>query len=72
MIYTDGVHMIADSLSELHEFAKEIGLKRMYFHGVKKKHPHYDLLGKWKQIAIDKGAIIITTREIINKIRCSA
>jgi hypothetical protein len=47
MIYTDGVHMVADSLAELHAFASSIGLKRIYFHGVRKGHPHYDLTNKW-------------------------
>lgn len=46
MIYTDGVHLVADTLSELHEFAISIGLKRNYFHGLRKGHPHYDLTNK--------------------------
>ena len=43
MIYTDKVHLVADNLFELHSFAKTVGLKRFYFHGVRKSHPHYDI-----------------------------
>lgn len=35
--------MVADTLEELHTYAAKIGLKRSYFEGVKKGHPHYDL-----------------------------
>lgn len=67
MIYTDGVHMVADSLIELHDFANKIGLKRHYFHGVRKKHPHYDLTNSTIYIkAIEAGAITVTSKEIIN------
>ena len=43
MTYTDGIHLVADSLEELHEFASSIGIKRCWFHGMRKGHPHYDL-----------------------------
>lgn len=43
MIYHDNVHMVANSLRELHVLAKRIGLKRSRFHGKRKGHPHYDL-----------------------------
>ena len=43
MVYVDRVHMVADSLKELHSFAEKIGLKRHFFEGVRKGHPHYDL-----------------------------
>lgn len=31
MIYTDGSHITADTEPELHDFAKEMGLKRWWF-----------------------------------------
>jgi len=31
MVYTDGIHLVADSLEELHEFAHKIGLKREWY-----------------------------------------
>lgn len=47
MIYTDGIHIVADSLKELHNFAKRHHIPKRYFHGVRKGHPHYDN-PKWK------------------------
>lgn len=46
MIYTDGIHLVADSLPELHAFAKRIGLQYYYYHGAERGHPHYDLVTK--------------------------
>lgn len=67
MIYTDGVHMVADSLGELHQFAKNIGIKRHRFHGLKKGHPHYDLIDYYLEVlnAIANGAQLVTEREIL-------
>jgi len=66
MVYTDKVHLVADSLEELHNFAISIGLKRHFFEGVKKGHPHYDLTNK---IILDKalsaGASIVSSKEIV-------
>lgn len=65
IVYTDKIHLVADTLSELHDFAKKIGLKRSYYHGVRKGHPHYDLLGKKKVIAVENGAIVISSKELL-------
>ena len=66
MIYTDNIHLIADSLEELHEFARKIGLKRHFFEGVRKGHPHYDLTNNNIRVkAIDEGAKLVTTRWIV-------
>lgn len=67
MVYTDGVHLIADSLSELHDFAKSIGLKRCWFQNKRgKNHPHYDLTNKHiLQKAELNGAKRISSKEII-------
>lgn len=60
MIYTDNIHLIADSIEELHGFAVKIGLKRCWFHnprrkstGSSKNHPHYDLVNKKNLPLID-------------------
>ena len=45
MIYTDGQHLIAESIGELHKFAKYIGMKREWFQD-HPEHPHYDLIGE--------------------------
>lgn len=66
MIYTDKIHLVADTLTELHDFAKSIGLKRCYYHGVKKGHPHYDLMTiSIQEKAINAGAIIVSSKEIL-------
>ena len=69
MIYTDGTHMVGDTLEELHAFAKSIGLSRSYFHGTRKGHPHYDLLGKWKSVAMMNGVKVVSSKEIIKIIK---
>lgn len=68
MIYTDGIHLIAESIDELHAFADSIGLsKRMFRH--KARHPHYNLMIKgWEMVynnALKLGAIKVTTRQLI-------
>ena len=42
MVYTDGVHLVADTEEELHKFAQKIGLKRSWYQD-KSHYPHYDL-----------------------------
>ena len=69
MIYIDNRgHMVANTLDELHRFARKIGLKRTWFQD--KKHPHYDLT---TQRMIDKaiinGAVPVSSREIIRILR---
>ena len=62
MIYTDGVHMVSDdNLAELHVFAKKIDLKRHFYEGVRKNHPHYDLTNKFVfERAVNAGVILVT------------
>lgn len=68
MIYTDGVHLVADSLEELHEFADSIGLKRHFFEGVQKGHPHYDLTNPQIQAkAYENGAEKVSPKVILVK-----
>ena len=67
MIYIDKYgHMVADSLDELHLFAfNRLGLKRHFFQGTRKGHPHYDLTTQAKKItAIERGAKMVGIREI--------
>jgi hypothetical protein len=61
-------HLVADSLEELHSFAKKIGLGKHFFHNPKGKgHPHYDLLGSWINRAIDNGAVQVDNKTILGK-----
>lgn len=47
-------HMTADTLSELHKMAQQIGLKRRWFQDT--KHPHYDVVDKYRTRALYYGA----------------
>jgi len=81
MIYTDGVHLIADSVPELHAFADDIGLNHCWFRGWSKLRPHYSLINKKKAYlfdgrgekylykAIRMGALKITSRELVRLLR---
>lgn len=73
MVFTDGTHLVASTLQELHEFAARIGLKRHFYHGVRKRHPHYDLTNKnAAKKAISNGAKQISTRRIIKMFQSGA
>ena len=69
MIYTDGIHMIGESLEELHNFAKLINLNKCWFHNG--KIPHYDLMkskeGRKEMFkrALSKGAIHCSSKKLI-------
>lgn len=65
MVYSDGTHLIADTLDELHEFAKRLSLHREWYQGKKSYHPHYDLFGRRKRKALKLGAKLITEREAV-------
>jgi hypothetical protein len=72
MVYTDGVHMIADSLEELHNFARLIHLNKCWFsYSRNGKIPHYDLmkskLGRSKMLkeAIVNGARHCSDKELV-------
>lgn len=53
--YDWACHLAADSVEELHEFARRLGLKRSWFQN--KSLPHYDLTTGMRFKAIKLGAI---------------
>ena len=61
--YTDGIHLLADTENELHEFAVVIGLRRKTF--IDHKHKHYNLIGERVEIAIRQGALFMDTRQLV-------
>lgn len=62
-------HMMTDGdISELHIFAKKIGLKRCWFQA-HKSHPHYDLTENMLHKAIEHGATLVRPKELLR--RCS-
>jgi hypothetical protein len=61
-------HLAADSLDELHAFAKKIGMKRVWFQcPPKTRYPHYDLNENRRRVAIEKGALAVDKRVLLGK-----
>ncbi|MFL6467439.1 MAG: DUF4031 domain-containing protein [Pyrinomonadaceae bacterium] len=60
-------HLIADSVKELKEFAIRIGMHVEWFQP--KSSPHFDLTVEGRNIAIQNGAIELSNREFVAKIR---
>lgn len=58
-------HMVADSISELHEMAEHLGLRK-YFQS-HTKYPHYDISLTKKSEAMKLGAIEVTQKELLLK-----
>lgn len=53
--------MVSDlSIEDLHSFAESIGVKRHWFH-----KDHYDIREFEYERAIEAGAILVTSREIV-------
>lgn len=59
-------HMVADTEDELHEFALKIGLRPEWFQA-NAKIPHYDVTVTKRTEAIDKGAVSISSKELVRK-----
>ncbi len=57
-------HMVADTFQELHEFAVKIGVKKHFFHRSKTAH-HYDITSDQHLVAINNGAKLVDSREIV-------
>ncbi len=53
------------SLEELHEFAAGLGLRREWFQV--KSIPHYDVTGKYYELALERGALLVSSREIVRR-----
>ena len=59
-------HLVSDSsLDELHEFAQQLGLRREWFQ--RRSIPHYDLTGEYYRLAIERGALLVSSREIVRR-----
>lgn len=61
-------HMVADSLEELHEMARRIGIARRWFQDPttmpKVSHPHYDICKSKRELAIMLGAKEMAWRDL--------
>ena len=60
-------HLIADSLDELMNFALEMGMRAEWFQP--RSSPHFDLTAAGREIAVRLGAIELTNREFVTKLR---
>lgn len=59
-------HLVSDSsLDELHRFAARLGLRREWFQ--LGSIPHYDLTGDAYQRAIESGAELVSSRELVQR-----
>lgn len=61
-------HLFADTITELHDFAAEIGLRRSWFQD-HTRLPHYDLNESRRREAVHKGAIEATDEQVVAHMR---
>lgn len=67
--WTHSCHMYADTIDELHDMARRIGMKRAWFQN--KPHlPHYDLNASRRAAAVRSGAIETTIRDLGQFMAC--
>ena len=59
-------HLTADSKEELHAFAASIGVRRCWYHRGR-VHPHYDLTGEQRRLAVSEGALEVGVRELLRR-----
>lgn len=59
-------HLVADSLDELHHFARSIGQKRAWFQA-DASLPHYDITVEARVMALSLGAIPVDRRTLISR-----
>jgi len=65
MTYTDGTRLIADTLEELHFFAREMGIKPEWFQ--QKRLKYYTLPTKRAaKRALSLGATMVSSKELDN------
>jgi hypothetical protein len=71
MLYTDGVHLIADSLHELYEYASKIGLNPEWIHFMGRNiHPHFDICGNVRRRVLqDEKIKQVSRREIVRLLK---
>jgi len=59
-------HLVADSLNELHDFARRIGLKRQWFQD-RGFYPHYDVTIAIREKALRFGAVDADRPTIVDR-----
>ncbi len=62
-------HMVADTSKELYEMGVRINLRRQWVQDIGTAREHYDIsLGK-RELALKYGAVEITRRELLGKMK---
>lgn len=64
-------HFAADTLEELHQAAREAGIARCWFHRGA-RWPHYDVTAEQRQLLIINGALALSSKELVRKLRQEA
>ena len=62
--YKRSCHLAADTVEELHGFAQALGLRREWFQD-HKDLPHSDMTETKRRLAVQRGAIQITRRQLV-------
>jgi hypothetical protein len=63
-------HMVSNDISYLHRFAEELGLGRHKFSNKRgKNQPHYDVPMHLLDLAIEKGAKLVSSSDIIKLLK---
>ena len=64
-------HMWSEDVEALHDMARAIGIRMQWFQDRKSKRPfpHYDVCKSKRELAISKGAVEITSRDLVMKVR---
>lgn len=57
-------HLISRNLDYLHEFCKEVGVPRKFFHN-SKRHPHYDINEAYFRRVLDSGAVYVPSKKLL-------
>lgn len=58
-------HMLADTVPELHEMARKLGLRRSWFQNRPGKTPHYDVCKSKRAEAIRLGAVEVSRERAV-------
>ncbi len=66
--WTHACHLWGDTLGELHDFARRLGLRRSWFHD-HRRVPHYDLTGNKRRQAVLLGAVESNLVEYFKRMR---
>jgi hypothetical protein len=62
---TTYAHLASPSRLALDDFAAAIGLSTCFRHAVR-KHVHYDVPERLYQAAVEAGAIVVSSRELVS------